>query len=118
MKKIIDESVLMDWQQFDSENWQTTVNAIVEVFLDVSASQYELLKLNWRKRDLVETKKVAHLLKSSFGNVGALRAGEMFQEIEMATDPQRIEVLMRELEPIVSETYTKLREFRTAIQAA
>jgi len=112
---LIDESKLLSWQQIYPEDWKNIVSEILELFLVTSKEQHDNLLLAFKNLDEKNLKSIAHSFKSSCGNVGALRAHHLLNQIEMTgfiNEKKHTEAILL----ITSATYTSsveaLKQFK------
>lgn len=116
--KLFDSSVLNEWKMVDPENWQSMVVELIDLFLESSRSEWETVQTAWERGDWKRVAEGAHTLKSSCGNVGAVRARELMIELEhLARVKNMFECtkLMREMAEILEPSFAALTEYRLAI---
>jgi HPt (histidine-containing phosphotransfer) domain-containing protein len=79
---LIDESKLLSWQKIYPEDWESIVLEILELFFTTSLDQHQKLLAAYKNLDENSLKSTAHSFKSSCGNVGAVRAHHILNQIE------------------------------------
>lgn len=113
-RKIFNEQALSIWKEVDNDRWQEIVREIVTVFLSSCPETYGELLMAAKAKDRIKIRKVAHSLKSSFGNVAAERAHEVLWDIERVAESASEEVLQEKLEfleEVYKSTILELQNF-------
>jgi len=79
---VINLSVLEGLKKFQQADEPDFVTELIDLFLDDTAVQLESLKGAVSTNDLTEVRRLAHLVKGSSGNIGAVGLAELCQEME------------------------------------
>ncbi|HKB65577.1 MAG TPA: Hpt domain-containing protein [Pyrinomonadaceae bacterium] len=79
---VISLNVLEGLKKFQEADEPDFVTELIDLFLEDTAVQLESLKVAVSKNDVTEVRRLAHLVKGSSGNIGALGLAELCQEIE------------------------------------
>jgi len=79
---VINLNVLEGLKKFQQADEPDFVTELIDLFLDDTAVQLESLKGAVAKNDVIEVRRLAHLVKGSSGNIGAVGLAELCQEME------------------------------------
>ena len=79
---VINLSVLEGLKKFQQADEPDFVTELIDLFLDDTAVQLESLKGAVSTNDVTEVRRLAHLVKGSSGNIGAVGLAELCQEME------------------------------------
>ena len=79
---VISLSVLEGLKKFQEADEPDFVTELIDLFLEDTAVQLESLKVAVSKNDVTEVRRLAHLVKGSSGNIGAVGLAELCQEME------------------------------------
>ncbi|MBX9768988.1 MAG: Hpt domain-containing protein [Bdellovibrionales bacterium] len=112
--KIFEESVLLAWKEVDPVGWSRVAQEIGQLFLERAPEQYEILLSCAARGDREGMRQAAHSLKSSCGNVGALRASGLLQALEVdsgGVDSQEVASRLKQLESLFKQSQDLLRQF-------
>lgn len=120
-QELFNDKVLLSWREIDQVNWPILAKEIADVFFEVSPLQLKVLFAAFQVGNLDEIRNAAHSLKSSCGNVGAMRAFALAQAIEEAArngEAKEIEARIGELGAVFSQSTLAVKEFIRRSQAA
>jgi len=79
---VISLNVLEGLKKFQQAGEPDFVTELIDLFLDDTALQLAFLKVAVAKNDVTEVCRLAHLVKGSSGNIGAMGLAELCQEME------------------------------------
>ena len=79
---VISLNVLEALKKFQQADEPDFVTELIDLFLDDTAVQLESLKGAVSTNDVTEVRRLAHLVKGSSGNIGAVGLAELCQEME------------------------------------
>ena len=79
---VISLNVLEGLKKFQQADEPDFVTELIDLFLEDTAVQLESLKVAVSKNDVTEVRRLAHLVKGSSGNIGAVGFAELCQEME------------------------------------
>ena len=79
---VINLSVLEGLKKFQQADEPDFVTELIDLFLDDTAVQLKSLKGAVSTNDVTEVRRLAHLVKGSSGNIGAVGLAELCQEME------------------------------------
>jgi HPt (histidine-containing phosphotransfer) domain-containing protein len=79
---VISLNVLEALKKFQQPDEPDFVTELIDLFLDDTAVQLQSLKGAVSKNDVAEVRRLAHLVKGSSGNIGAVGLAELCQEME------------------------------------
>jgi HPt (histidine-containing phosphotransfer) domain-containing protein len=116
--QLFNPELLQKWQEIDKDNWSVIVLDIMSVFFDSTPADYEKLKTAIEKKDRKNTELYSHSLKSSHGNVGAVKMQEAFAKIELASHTANWDILSRyiqDVDNLKAQTYPLLLEYKTSL---
>lgn len=100
-KHVIDESVLKRIRQLEEKSGKQIFSELIHIFTQDSKSAMEQMRSFWAHENYEAMSKVAHNLKSSAANLGALRLRELAERIERAKNDShedQIALLLESLE--------------------
>ncbi len=101
----IDLSVLSGLRDLQIEGKPDIMEKIIRVYLSSTEPIIEKLKKSAAKEDMEELQSVAHSLKSSSANVGALKLSEICKDLEMACRNKTLEKKTDLVEAVESEFF-------------
>ena len=101
----IDLSVLSGLRNLQVEGKPDVTEKIVRVYLSSSEPFFEKLKKAAVVEDLEELQNIAHSLKSSSANVGAIKLSRMCKDLEMACRNKVLEKMTDRVETIATEFF-------------
>ena len=101
----IDLSVLSGLRNLQVEGKPDVMEKIVRVYLSSSEPFFEKLKKAAVSGDLEELQNIAHSLKSSSANVGAIKLSKMCKDLEMACRNKALEKMTDRVEMIAAEFF-------------
>ena len=110
----LEASVLLSWRELNPDGWQEVVGEIINIFLEHGPRQHGVLLKAHSRRDRQGIAAAAHTLKSSCGNVGAMRASRLLETIENGVAVlawHEVDALISELEQALSESHADLHAF-------
>jgi len=107
----IDQNVIRDLQDLQVEGEPNIVREIVSSFLNSSDSLLVELRTAFVNNDLDILQRVAHSLKSSSANVGAMRLSEFSKELELNCRNKKL----TDAEELVSAMELEFRRVRKAL---
>ncbi len=117
-KTILDLKTLNEWQQIDPENWRTMVVELIDIYLSSASTRHKNLQEAWSQRNFKDVSAIAHALKSSCGNVGAVLAQTLLNEIEEALEEKDVTSCgraIRELEEVFPASVKEVTRFKEEI---
>lgn len=82
-EKLINPNALMKIRALQIEGTPDILTTIINLYLKETPGQLKKLYLALRANDAVEVRSVAHNLKTSCANLGALPLSALFKEIEL-----------------------------------
>jgi PAS domain S-box-containing protein len=81
--EVIDFSVLASLKDLQQPDEPDFVTELIDLFLADTASQLENLRLALSTNEVAEVRRVAHFMKGSSANIGAVRMAALCQELEI-----------------------------------
>lgn len=115
---LFDPALLYEWKQIDPENWQGMVADLIDIFLSSAKAKCDEIQSAGERKDWKKLAESAHALKSSCGNVGAVRVRALLDEIEqlaLKKDVVGCSRKLRELKEIFDPSLKAVVDFRVAI---
>lgn len=115
---IFDPALLKEWEQVDPDNWRSMVGELIDLFFKSAEVKYEELQVAWTQKDWKKMSDSAHALKSSCGNVGAVEAQRILNEIEQLAqkkDAVAITHRMKELSEVFKRSLDAVIDFKKSI---
>ncbi|MCG8683940.1 MAG: response regulator [Desulfobacterales bacterium] len=107
---VVDTTVLENIKALQIENEPCILTQIISAFLDTSLQTISTLKETYESMQNEEIQTIAHTLKSSSANIGAMRLSELCKKTEMTCKADDLTNLA-ELIHQISIEYEKVRAF-------
>ena len=79
---VISLEVLEGLKKFQQTGEPDFVTELIDLFLNDTAVQLEFLRVAVSRNEVPEVRRLAHLVKGSSGNIGAVGLAELCQEME------------------------------------
>ncbi len=95
---ILDNSVIEDLKSLDQGDGASIITELGRMFLDAAPLQIQVIRKAAESGDLRQVRSEAHSLKSSAGNLGALRLSAVCQSLEHEMDARLVAKWVGELE--------------------
>ncbi|MES2857332.1 MAG: CHASE3 domain-containing protein [Bdellovibrionota bacterium] len=100
-KSVIDETAIAKLVQLGTRRGKSLLNELIVLFLNESPKDLQKMRAFMNESNLPEMSAIAHSLKSSAANLGALRLRELAERVERAkadTSAQQLQFLMDSLD--------------------
>lgn len=111
---VISLAVLDSLKKFQQTGEPDFVTELIDLFLNDTAVQLQSLRAAVSKNDVPEVRRLAHLVKGSSGNIGAVGLADLCQEMEKAEGVSGSEqTLLTKLEEeflLVAEAFNSQRQ--------
>ena len=108
-QSVIDQKVLDNIRALQEEGKEDLLNKIITIFLNDSPERLKELRKTVNSSDAPSINRIAHTLKSSCANLGAMKISSLFREMEAMGRTNSIEHAPELLSQI--ETEFKVAEF-------
>lgn len=114
MRMIFNEEKLSDWKSLDPVGGDKIIRELIELFLSTHSEKYAQLKKAFAERNCSQLQKLAHSFKSDFGNLGAEKAFDLLNQLEVCANKaelSKIESLFDSIEVIHDETINQIVQY-------
>ena len=113
--EIVDRTVIKELRVIEEDSGQDIVNEILDEFLSDITGEISNMGSALTANDLEKCSQIAHKMKSSSANVGAMKLSSLFEDIERMTFEGTSEVSLvslkfKEVEETLPDTIKILKE--------
>lgn len=115
MRDIFDKSVLLSLRDLEKETGEGLVDEMIHEFVGDISSEIEKMKIFLNTGEFEKLSRIAHSLKSSSANIGAIGLSNFLAQIEEMivrdkdNDAEKLGVLIDEIESILPPTIDNLK---------